>query len=289
MDQTIWQKMQKIDSRIFYVVLIVMIVLPLMFPGFKLPIIPSQQTISAYNTIEQAANAGPGKIALVDSWWAASTQGEQKWQAKAVLTQLMRDHIPFALISGDPQNRTLTDQLVKEIAPKYNYVYGVNYVDFGYKSPGAYAAILKGMVQDIPGTLKEDYKNQSLSSFPVMKGIHDIHNVSIIIEITPSSTLDQMLQLVQGVNHTPLVFVPTAVMAPESYPYLDSHQISGIVTGIKGAGDYEQLLGLSDFGTQASTALSMVYALIILLIILGNVGYHMARSAQNQGEERIER
>src|SRR5579862_622118 len=121
MNPSIWEKLQKLDSRIFYVILIIMIVVPLMFPEFKLPIIPSQQTVSAYNTVEQAANAGPGKIALVDSWWAASTQGEQKWQAKAVLTQLMRDHIPFALISGDPQNRTLTDQLVKEIAPKYNY------------------------------------------------------------------------------------------------------------------------------------------------------------------------
>lgn len=283
MNPVFWQKLQRIEPRFLYVVLIAMIVAPLLFPKFVLPIIPSHQTIQAYDTIDQVAQKSPGKIAIIDGWWAASTEGEQKWQTKAMLTQLMRDHIPFALISGDPQNGQLTRQLVDQLAPTYHYVYGVNWIDWGYKSPAAYPTLLKAMVQDIPGTLKEDYKGRPLSSFPFMRGVKNIYDVGVIIEITPSSTLDQILQLVQGVNHTPVVFVPTAVMAPESYPYLDSHQISGIVTGIKGAGDYEKLLGVRDFGTQASTALSMVYALIILLIIVGNVGYHAQRRSDREG------
>lgn len=279
MEQNIWQKLQRIDPRILYVVLIVMIVVPLLFPKFTLPIIPSAQTVSAYNTIDQVAKSSPGKIALIDGWWAASTRGEQKWQTKAILRQLMRDRIPFAILGGDPQNPQLTMQLAQQLAPEYHYVYGVDYINWGYKV--AYVPLLKGLVTDIPGTLQNaDFRGQPLSSFPIMRNVRNIRDIGVIIEITPSSTLDQMLQLVQGVNHTPLVFVPTAVMAPESYPFLDSHQIAGIVTGIKGAGDYEKLLGVSDFGTRASTALSMVYALIIFLIILGNLGYHMGRRSE---------
>lgn len=284
MNPTIWQKMQKIEPRILYLVVIVMIVLPLAFPKFVLPIIPSQQSVDAFDTINQVAQKSPGKLAIIDGWWSASTKGEQLWQTKAILTQLMRDHIPFAILSGDPQNGQLTEELVSQLAPTYHYVYGVNYIDWGYKV--AYTPLLKGIVQDIPGTLKTDYKGRPLSSFPVMHGVKNIYDIGLIIEITPSSTLDQILQLVQGVNHTPVVYVPTAVMAPESYPFLQSHQISGIVTGIKGAGDYEKLLGVRDFGTQASTALSLVYALIIFLIIVGNIGYHAGRRAQNQGEGR---
>lgn len=286
MNPNIWQKLQKIEPRILYVVVIVMIVVPLMFPKFVLPIIPNQQSVDAFDTINQVARNNPGKLAIIDGWWSASTKGEQMWQTKAVLTELMRDHIPFAILSGDPQNGQLTEELVAELAPQYNYVYGVNYIDWGYKV--AYTPLLKGIVHDIPGTLKVDYKGRPLSSFPVMHGVKNIYDIGVIVEITPVSSLDQLLQLVQGVNHTPVVYVPTAVQAPESYPYLQSHQISGIVTGIKGAGDFEKLLGMRDFGTQASTALSMVYALIILLIIVGNVGYHAARRSRisQQGGRR---
>src|SRR5690348_11746522 len=103
MSPSFWQKLQKIDPRILYLVLAIFIVAPLVFRNFVLPIIPSQQTIDAYDTIEQVAKTSPGKLAIVDGWWSASTRGEQKWQTKAVLRQLMRDHIPFAILSGDPQ------------------------------------------------------------------------------------------------------------------------------------------------------------------------------------------
>jgi len=286
MSPTIWNKLQRIDPRILYVIAVLVIAIPLLISQFSLKIIPSKQTIQAYNTIQQAANQ-PGKIAIIDGWWSASTRGEQMWQTKAILTQLMRDHIPFAILSGDPQNGTLTEGLIRVLNRQYHYVYGVNYVDWGYKV--AYVPLLKGIVSDIPGTIKEDYKGTPISNIPVMKGIKNISNVSVFIEITPSGTLDQVLQFVQGVQHTPVVFVPTAVMAPESYPFLDSHQISGIVTGIKGAGDYETLLHAHDFGTRYSSALSMIYALIILLIILGNVGYYAVRRADQTKEARQDR
>jgi len=79
-------------------------------------------------------------------------------------------------------------------------------------------------------------------------------------------------------------------MAPTYYPYLDTGQMSGMLTGIKGAGDYEglminaNLLDKPSFGTRAAGALSLVYTLIILLVILGNVGYYAARAAQRRGE-----
>ena len=49
--------------------------------------------------------------------------------------------------------------------------------------------------------------------------------------------------------------------------------MSGLLTGVKGAGDYEQLTAHKTFGTRATGALSLVYALIIVFVILGNVGY----------------
>jgi len=272
--------MQRVDPRILYVLLVVIITVSLVDKSFSLPIIPAQQTVQAYNTIEAAGRENPRRMAIVDGWWSASTQGENKWQTIALMTQLMRDRIPFAMLSGDPQNTTLMETIADKLAQKYNYKYGQDYVNWGYKV--AYPQTLIGMVQDIPGTLKEDANGTPMAKLPVMNGVHTFKDISVVAEITPVSSLDLWLGMVQGVDHTPIVYLPTAVMAPEAFPYLDSHQISGMAIGIKGAGDYEKLLGMKSTGTQISSAMSLVYALIILLIVVGNIGYWADRAVKAQ-------
>ena len=63
------------------------------------------------------------------------------------------------------------------------------------------------------------------------------------------------------------------------FPFLDSHQIEGLLAGVKGAGDYEELMGMKGGGTRVATALSLVYALIITLIVVGNIGYFAEKRA----------
>ena len=55
-----------------------------------------------------------------------------------------------------------------------------------------------------------------------------------------------------------------------------------MLPGIKGAGDYETLLHAPTFGSRATGALSWVYALIIGLIVLGNIGYYAGRAAERK-------
>jgi hypothetical protein len=43
----------------------------------------------------------------------------------------------------------------------------------------------------------------------------------------------------------PVIVGPTAVSAPKFYAYLASHQLTGMLGGMKGAAEYEQLLGRS--------------------------------------------
>ena len=282
-EKTIWQKLQTIDSRIIYGILIACILLPLLFP-LKLPILPSQQSEEFYATVEKIAKTDPNKIVIVDGQWAPGTRGENQWQTVAILNHLMQRHIHFAILSFDTQNNTITQGLAESIAAKYGYVYGRDYVNWGYRPFAVFTQTLKGLVNNIPGTIKKDWKGKPIADFPVMQGIKDIQDVKGIVEITPSGTLDTWIGLVQGVNKTPVLYAPTAVMAPDSYSYLDSGQISGLLTGVKGAGDYEKLTGVTSFGTKAAGALSLVYALIILLIIIGNIGYFQQKAAEKRGQ-----
>ena len=289
METSIWQRLQTIDRRVIYALLLLVIIVPILFPRLagSVPIIPSQQSLDFYNTIEKLAQDDPQrkKLVIVDGWWSAGTRGENQWQAQAILTHLMQRRIHFATLSFDPQNKTLTQAIVTTLAARYHYVYGQDYVLWGYRNANAYVPTLKGLASPngIQGAIKTDQYGTAISQVPVMKDIKDLKDIGAIVEISPVGSLPTWIGLVQGKYDTPLLYAPTAVMAPDAYPFLDSGQVAGLLTGVKGAGDYEQLTHTQTFGTRATGALSLVYALIILLVILGNVGYYAGRAAARRG------
>jgi hypothetical protein len=284
MDETnIWRRLQNIDPRILYVAVVIVIALPLLFP-YTIPGIPLQPTVEAYNTVEGVARAKPNGLVLIASDWSASTRGENHWQDVIAIRHLMKRHLKFAVLSLDPQNRSLVtaDIATANADTHADYVYGRDYCLWGYKPSTALPQFLKGLVANVPGTVVADYRGTPVQQIPCMKGVQTMQDISMILLVTPTSLLDNFLQFVASA-HVPLIYFPTAVMAPEGYPYLDSHQIAGMVTGVKGAGDYEQLMGVSGFGRKISTALSLVYFLILLLILIGNIGYYVERYQQRAG------
>lgn len=288
MNTTLWDRLQTIDRRIIYGVLLVVILIPLFFP-ITLPTYPSKQSQDFYDTVERVAKESPNKIIIIDGQWSPSTRGENQWQTQAIVTHLMQRHLHFAILSFDTQNNTVTQtQIVEPLAKQYGYVYGKDYINWGFRPSASFVPTIKGLVTNIPGTIKKDYKGTPITQFEVMKGIKTRDDVGALVEITASATAEYWLGLFEQNDNPPFLFAPTAVSAPTYYPYLDAHQMSGMLTGIKGAGDYEGLLiqnGLlktPSFGTRAAGALSLVYALIILLIIFGNVGYYAARAAQRR-------
>jgi len=278
--------MQTIDPRWIYALLLAFIIVPLLAPDLPFPVVPSQQSIDFYDTVENTAKNSPNKLVIVNSMWASGTRGEQQWQSQAIFRHLMARHLKFATLTFDTQNATLTKQVVARLAKEYGYVYGRDYVDFGYRPYQAYTQTAKALTDNIPKAIKKDATGQPIESFPVMQGVHNTNDVGLIILITPVGDLGLWVGLVQGVYHTPMLYAPTSVMAPDSYPYLDSGQLSGLLTGIKGAGDYEYLLtkngipNAKSFGTRATGSLSLIYLLLIILIVIGNIGYHKERSVE---------
>lgn len=288
MNITFWDRLQTIDRRMIYGILLVVIMIPLFFP-ITLPTYPSKQSQDFYDTIERVAKESPNKMVILNGWWSPSTRGENQWQAQAIVTHLMARHLHFAILSFDTQNNTVMQTIVVEpLAKQYGYVYGRDYVNWGYRPQQSFTPILKGLVTNIPDTIKKDYQGVPLTQIPVMKGIKSRDDIGAVVEVTPVASAESWLGLFEANNNPPFLFAPTAVMAPTYYPYLDTGQMAGMLTGIKGAGDYEGLLIQNhliekpSFGTRAAGALSLVYALIILLIILGNIGYYAGRAAQRR-------
>src|ERR1041384_8603173 len=97
-------RIQNIDRRILYLVLLAIVVLGLVFP-MPLPLIVGPTTQQFFDAIEQAP---ADKIVVISTTWSASTQGENRPQTQVVIEHLMRRKLRFALLAFEPQSTNLT-------------------------------------------------------------------------------------------------------------------------------------------------------------------------------------
>ena len=280
---TLFQRLQNIDRRILYALLALVVAIPLAvrIPTGKPVVLP--QTQGYFDAIENVARdpIASKKLVLVATNFSSSTATENLTQSEATLRQIMGHKLRFAIfVFSDPQGRDLGQRLAEKLAPEFGYVYGRDWVNWGYKA-GDPALNLKALVRDVPGTIGTDIKGTPLAQMPVMQNVKTVDDVGLVCEIASANTLEFWIAYFRAAGTgepIPLLFACTAVMAPEAFPFLKSGQIQGLLNGLKGAGEYEVLIGKAGFGAKASAALSFSHFLILFLIVLGNVGMFVTRS-----------
>jgi len=69
----------------------------------------------------------------------------------------------------------------------------------------------------------------------------------------------------------------TAVQAPLAYPYLDTGQLTGLLGGMKGGAEFEELVGHKARATMSMTSQTMAHIFVMLFIVVGNVAYFATR------------
>jgi hypothetical protein len=68
-----------------------------------------------------------------------------------------------------------------------------------------------------------------------------------------------------------LATAQTAIGAPRYYQYLQTGQLVGLIGGMKGAAEYERLVGHPGLATVGMDSQSIAHLLIIGFVMLGNV------------------
>lgn len=267
---TIWQRMLSIDRRLLYLLLFVNIIVFLIAP-IRMPASISPPVQKFYDEIEKLK---PGDLVMISSNWSASTLAENQPQLEAVLIHLMRKKARFTFISIEAQSRDISYRLAERLTKTHGYEYGKDWAHFGFV-PNLIVAI-KGMVNDLPATIKEDVRGTSISQLEVVKGVKSLKDYKMIIDVTPSGTVP--IWISYSPKGIPILYCPTSVMAAEAYTYLDSGQITGMITGAKGAQEYEQLLKIEGLGARFANAISFSHVLIIVFILLGNFAMFMNRA-----------
>lgn len=160
---------------------------------------------------------------------------------------------------------------MKKIARELGKKYGEDYVFLGYR-PGI-AAVMLNMGKEIRMVFDVDYKGIPLDSLPLMRNVHNYNDIALLIGFEAGAVGDAWVQFAQARYGQKIILTSTAVVAPDLYPYFQAKQIVGLIGGLRGAADYENLVKKRGFAFSGMTAQTIVHIIIIIFIILGNIGY----------------
>ncbi len=275
---TIFEKLQHIDRRIMYLLLLLVIAWPLIW-GMDMPIMVSPAVKGVYNAVEKMPK---DKMAIIIVYWGSGTIAENRPQVEALMRHFMMRNKRFAVLAFDPQGSKFSYDSAKIISSELHKTYGKDWVHWGFRPPANLIPLLQSFPHDVIKNIGTDINGTPLGKLPVMNGIKTIKDIGLLADTTSVGELDYWIAYVHGPYRTPIVYGPTAVMTADAFNSLDAGQINGLLPGMQGAAAYEKMLGRKGFATKATGALSSSHLLIIALIILGNIGYIITRRRQEQ-------
>lgn len=272
------ERLQRIDRRYIFLLMAVAVIVPIVL-GVRLPVgEPTRPVRLVYDKIDSLP---AGSVVLMAYDFGPSSAPELVPMAVAILRHCFSRDIDVVAISfytvGPPLAQGVLDQVAKEFGKKY----GENYVNLGYL-PGMVPLLIR-MSTDIPGTYKQDYTRTRMSELPLMSRVRSYDDIALVVDLASSDTPAIWITVVNARYQQEVAAGVTAVMAVDYYPYIQSRQLVGMLGGLKGAAEYESLVGRPDEATKRMPAQSFAHGLIILLVLLGNTAYVIARIRARRG------
>jgi len=268
----IWEKIDNIDRRWVYLLVALSVIIPFIIP-VKLPVYITPETQQLFDAVEELPESS---VVMLTFDYYPSTIAETEPMSRVALHHLFRKNIKVVTVTTVPLGGpSMAEMVTREIAEEYGKVYGVDYVNLGYKAN--YVAVLKGMGSSIEAIYPSDNLSVPLSELPLMNEVKSYEDIDFIYVVSDNGIVDYWISIVNAQYGTPVGCGVTAVMAPKFYAFVSAGQMTGLLGGMKGAAEYELLAHKKGRAFTGMDAQSLVHLLVIALVILGNLGFFMSR------------
>jgi hypothetical protein len=273
------QIIESMDRRWVFVLMFVAMSLPLLVP-VHMPVRVSPEARSFYERIEALKD---GDVVFLSADYDPGGKAELDPMLIAALHHLFRKNVRIVGDTLWPAGPGLLERAFQEIAPIYGKKYGVDYVHLGFKEGKENVMVELG--KSFRTVFPNDYYGTPVDSLPLMSHggpnggpIDKLGDTKLLVNISVGYPgTKEWVQQVRGRYEIPIVAGCAAVSAPEYYPYVQSGQLSGLLGGLSGAAEYEQLINKPGWGTTGMAAQSLSHATIAVLILLGNFVYFWNR------------
>jgi len=276
---SIFEKLQNLDKRVFYLLMALAIAIPTISP-IGLPV---DVTAPVQRTFDFVKSLPDGSKVLIGFDYEPGDEIDLNPQAMALFHQFASKKIKIVTIGSFPAGPNFAEDCLKVLA-EYGYKYGVDYVNLGHYAGGESTLAAFG---NKPTTIfSKDWRGNDVSTLPLMKEINSMKDFSMAMTLNDgptggTGTHEWVRQSVMA-HGTPLIMGVTGVLAASNETYVQSGQCKGILAGLRAAAEYEKLTGKKGTGTVGMDAQSMAHLLIVLFVLLGNVAMFLSKRVKVQ-------
>jgi hypothetical protein len=274
-----WEKVAALDRRWIYLLVAISVVFP-MLVVIKFPVEISPEAQRMYDAVEALPDSS---VVILTFDYYPSTLAETEPMSVAALHQLFRKSMRIVTMTTIPLGGpSIAERVTRSMAAQYGKVYGIDYVNLGYKAN--YVAVLKGMGSSIEAIYPADNSGTPLRDIPMMKNVKNYNDIKFIYVVADNGIIDNWISIVHAQYNIPIAGGLTAVMAPKMYSFVESGQLVGLLGGMKGAAEYELLVKHEGNAIRGMDAQSMVHLLIIFFVVIGNIGFFVI-ARQSKGHK----
>ncbi|MDF1544797.1 MAG: hypothetical protein P1R58_06800 [bacterium] len=281
----LFEKLMKLDRRWIFLFLIVVCVLSYAI-DFYVPILVEPESQKIYDYVE---NLEEGSIVLIAIDYDPNNMAELHPMTYAMVEHCWRKKVKVIFTSLSQNGPGMADQAIRDISDSlaldrtYNgvefkgreIVNGVDYCFLGYKP--YYALVILAMGQDFRLPFPSDYYGNPLDSLPMMVGTHNYGDVDLVVDVSGGNITDAWISYGQSRFNFTLALGLTGVMTAQYYPYLGSGQVHGIMGGLLGAAQYEQMCDNAGLAIDGMRIQLAAHVVIIFFIVMGNIGLLLER------------
>ena len=292
--KNIFIKLGQLDRRLIFILIGLSVLIPLLKPGWVN--IPIKTTSNSEVVFEELNNLNEGDRVLVSFEYGASTKPEIHPMSVAVLQHLFSKGIKVYTVPLWPEGLMMAKYALEEVVKSnlFNIQEHTDYVSLPYKAGGE--IIIRGIATDIRSIFTQDVNNILLKDIPMMDGVNKVADFDFVFDLSagvPGNA--EWVQFACDEYNVPLSSGCTSIMVTDAIPYVESGQIKGILAGMPGAAEYEQMVfkylsNLKDSkmlnenvqiipgkATSRMSAQSIAHLLMVIFIILGNISYYLVR------------
>ena len=292
--KNIFIKLGQIDRRYIFVIIGLAVMIPLLKPDWvNLPI---KTTSNSEIVFKELNNLNEGDKVLVSFAYGASTKPEIHPMSVALLQHLFSKGVKVYIVALWPEGIMMATDAIGEIVDSklFNIQKYIDYVNLGYKVGGN--IVIRGIATDLRSLYTQDVDNTFFKDIPMMDGINNVSDFDFVFDLSagvPGNA--EWVQYACDEYKIPLSSGCTSIMVTDAIPYVESGQLQGILAGMPGAAEYEQMVykHLQDLkdnkfmnpdvpinpgkATSRMSAQSIAHVLMVLFIVLGNISYYLLR------------
>lgn len=284
---SLWEKLGRIDRRVLYVLLWI-VVLPVLYYPINLPTVMSDLTKEYYDQIEAIPS---GSIVVL-----AFDLGPEGWPELGGMCYASMQHL-FAMIKENgikvvmltywATGATLITNCFEEVygpMDKMGAVYGEDWVNLGYIAGGEVG--MSSFADDVWGISPTDYQGTLVSAIPLMQQVRTIDDIYMLVSVesgTPGLP-EYIRQWQTRKTDLKMLIGALGVSIPGVEPYRP-HVVQAYLPGGKGASEYISLLGakipamltgqMGKIAVGVNDALSTSHVLVIIFVAIGNIAYFL--------------